>query len=42
MEIHVVRPGETLYAIAGRYGVEPGLLAEQNGVAGPWRWDRPW
>ena len=33
MEIHVVRPGETLYAIAGRYGVEPGLLAEQNGVA---------
>ena len=32
MEIHVVRPGETLYAIAGAYGVEPGLLAEQNGV----------
>lgn len=32
MLIHVVRPGETLYAIAGRYGADPELLAEANGV----------
>jgi len=33
MEIHIVQPGETLYSIAGRYGVEPSLLASANGVA---------
>lgn len=32
MEIHVVQPGETLYAIAGRYGADPGLLGAANGV----------
>ena len=32
MEIHVVRQGETLYAIAGRYGVDPELLRLVNGV----------
>ena len=32
MEIHVVQQGETLYAIAGRYGVDPELLRLVNGV----------
>jgi len=32
MVIHVVQPGETLYAIAGRYGVDPELLRRENGV----------
>lgn len=32
MEIHVVQPGETLYSIAGRYGADPVLLGEANGV----------
>lgn len=32
MLIHVVRPGETLYAIAGRYGADPELLRTANGV----------
>ena len=32
MEIHVVQQGETLYAIAGRYGVDPELLQLVNGV----------
>ena len=32
MEIHVVRPGETLYGIAGAYGVDPELLRLANGV----------
>lgn len=32
MEIHVVRPGETLYAIARAYGVDPELLRRANGV----------
>ncbi len=32
MEIHIVQPGETLYAIAGRYGVDPGILRLSNGV----------
>ena len=32
MEIHVVQSGETLYGIAGQYGVDPVLLEELNGV----------
>lgn len=32
MVIHIVQPGETLYGIAGRYGVDPDLLREANGV----------
>ncbi len=32
MEIHVVAPGETLYSIAGKYGVDPWLLARENGA----------
>ena len=32
MEIHVVRAGETLYAIAGQHGVDPALLGVLNGV----------
>lgn len=32
MVIHVVQPGETIYSIAGRYGVDPTLLREDNGV----------
>jgi len=32
MNIHIVQPGETLYAIAGRYGVDPELLRQANGV----------
>ena len=34
MDIHVVQPGETLYSIAGRYGADPRLLRELNGVPG--------
>ena len=32
MEIHVVQSGETLYGIAGRYGADPRLLRELNGI----------
>lgn len=32
MVIHVVQPGETVFAIAARYGVDPNLLREANGV----------
>ena len=32
MEIHVVRAGETLYGIAGQYGVDPATLQELNGI----------
>ena len=32
MEIHVVRAGDTIYGIAGQYGVDPALLREMNGV----------
>lgn len=32
MEIHVVQAGETLYGIAGQYGVDPELLGLANGV----------
>ena len=34
MEIHVVQAGETLYSIAGRYGIGVPLLEELNGVSG--------
>jgi lipoprotein NlpD len=32
---HEVKNGETLYGIARRYGVSPGDLTEQNGIASP-------
>ena len=32
MLIHVVRPGETVYAIARNYGVDPRRLMADNGV----------
>lgn len=32
MLIHVTRPGDSLYAVAARYGVAPALLAEMNGL----------
>ena len=32
MEIHIVQPGETLYSIASRYGADPELLRQSNGV----------
>ena len=32
MEIHVVRPGETLYGIAVRYQADPAILQELNGL----------
>jgi lipoprotein NlpD len=34
---HVVRGGETLYAIAWRYGKDPGQLAQWNGIEDPSR-----
>ena len=37
MDIHVVRAGETLYEIAGRYGVSPERLALDNGLENPTR-----
>ena len=33
MNIHAVKPGETLYALAARYGLAPALLAGLNGLA---------
>ena len=32
MTIHVVRPGETLYAVAAQYGLAPTILAGINGI----------
>jgi len=32
---HEVENGETLYGIARRYGISPGELTEQNGIASP-------
>ena len=32
MEIHVVRPGDTLYGIAVRYQADPAVLQELNGL----------
>lgn len=37
MNIHVVSPGQTLYAIGREYGVEPGILARINGLTEPYR-----
>ena len=34
MNIHVVRPGDTLYSIALQYGVPMSLLMEANGLSG--------
>jgi LysM repeat protein len=34
-EEHVIQPGETLYAIAGRYGLAASELARANGIANP-------
>jgi lipoprotein NlpD len=33
--VHVVRPGETLYAIAWRYGIDHQTLARLNGIDDP-------
>ncbi|MBC8450198.1 MAG: LysM peptidoglycan-binding domain-containing protein [Chloroflexi bacterium] len=33
--VHVVQPGETLYAIAQRYGVSPGAIVSANGLLNP-------
>ena len=33
--VHVVRPGETLYAIARRYGVSPAAIVSANGLLHP-------
>ena len=37
MQIHVVRPGQTLWSIGREYGVSPGLLARFNGLTEPYR-----
>ena len=37
MQIHVVRPGQTLWSIGQEYGVLPGLLARFNGLTEPYR-----
>ena len=37
MEIHVVTPGDTLFAVAARYGVSFELLAAWNGLRPPSR-----
>ena len=37
MQIHVVRPGQTLWSIGREYGVLPGLLARFNGLTEPYR-----
>lgn len=34
MTIHVVRPGETIFSIASRYGIAPDLLSLTNGIGG--------
>ena len=33
MQIHVTRPGDTLYALSRRYGLSPALLAGMNGLS---------
>ena len=37
MDIHIVAPGDTLFAIAARYGVSVSLLAAWNGLRPPYR-----
>ena len=37
MDFYVVRSGDTLYSIAGRYGLSPGLVARYNGLREPYR-----
>ena len=37
MQIHVVTSGETLFSIARRYALAPGLLARYNGLTEPYR-----
>ena len=37
MDIHVVRPGDTLYSIAQRYGVSMARLLEDNDPPDPAR-----
>ena len=37
MQIHVVKPGQTLWSIGREYGVSPGLLARFNGLSEPYR-----
>ncbi len=37
MQIHIVTSGETLFSIAGRYGVDASVLAFNNDVADPLR-----
>ena len=32
MEIHIVRPGETVYGVAAQYGADPAILLELNGL----------
>lgn len=36
MQLHTVRAGETLTAIGGQYGVDPGLIARVNGLEPPY------
>ena len=40
MDIHVVKPGDTLYSIALSHGVPMSRLLEDNQLPG-WWWDRP-
>lgn len=37
LDIHVVRPGDTLYSIGRMHGVAPGLIARCNGLREPYR-----
>ncbi len=37
LQIHVVAPGQSLYAIGQEYGVSPGLIARYNGLREPYR-----
>ena len=42
MEIAVVRPGETLWQIARRYGVTVDQVATLNGLRDRTAWCRAW
>ena len=35
MIIYVVKPGDTIYAIARRYGMSPGKIITDNGLTNP-------